>query len=129
MFLNRLLRDNLDPERVKEDVDLWTVLEAVQLKATFKSVGLDCDLWKGGSCRLSVGQQQLLCLARAALRPSPLLLLDEPSSALDAEAEQTLYHCLDSVFYDRTILLVAVSGLLLLYMHSQSALVNHSRNV
>ena len=69
---------------------------------------LDTELWKGGGCNLSVGQQQLLSLARAALRPSPILILDEPSSALDQESENTLHYCLDHLFHDRTILLVAV---------------------
>ena len=107
--MSYLPRDNLDPERTKDDADLWSVLETVHLKETFKSAGLDSDLWKSGSCRLSVGQQQLLSLARAALRSSKLLILDEPSSALDGESEQTLYHCLDTLFQDRTVLLVAVS--------------------
>ena len=69
---------------------------------------LDSEVWRG-TCNLSGGQQQLLSLARAALRSSPVLVLDEPSSALDQEAEQTLHSCLEHLFKDRTILLVAVS--------------------
>ena len=71
-------------------------------------VDLDSEVWRG-TCNLSGGQQQLLSLARAALRSSPVLVLDEPSSALDQEAEQTLHSCLEHLFKDRTILLVAVS--------------------
>ena len=69
---------------------------------------LDNEVWRG-SCNLSGGQQQLLSLARAALRPSPVLILDEPSSALDQEAENNLHRCLKTLFKDRTIVLVAVS--------------------
>lgn len=98
----------MDPEHEIIDEKLWAVLEAVHLKDIFRNAGLDGELYQGGSCSLSIGQQQLLSLARAALRPSPVLVLDEPSSALDAEAEQTLHHCLDNLFHDRTILLVAV---------------------
>lgn len=101
-------RDNLDPENKKTDEELWIALEAVNLKDTFRNTGLEGELFKGGSCSLSVGQQQLFSLARAILRPSPVLILDEPSSALDTEAEQTLHYCLDNLFQDRTILLVAV---------------------
>ena len=68
----------------------------------------DDNNWKG-SCNLSTGQQQLLSLARAALRSSPVLILDEPSSALDLEAENVLHDCLLKLFHGRTILLVAVS--------------------
>ncbi len=98
----------MDPEHQLRDEELWAALEAVHLKDTFRNTGLDGELFKAGSCSLSVGQQQLLSLARAALRRSPVLVLDEPSSALDAEAEQTLHHCLDHLFHDRTIILVAV---------------------
>lgn len=105
-----LYRDNLDPEHQISDEKLWAVLEAVNLKETFRSTGLDGKLFKGDRCSFSVGQQQLLCLARAALRPSPILVLDEPSSALDSEAEQILHDCLDHLFHDRTILIVAVKS-------------------
>lgn len=102
----------MDPENKIADEELWAALEAVNLKDTFRNTGLDGELFKGGSCSLSVGQQQLFSLARAALRPSPVLVLDEPSSALDTEAEQTLHHCLDNLFKDRTVILVAVRHLL-----------------
>jgi len=102
------LRDNLDPEHELPDQEIYQVLEAVHLKEVLGTTNLDTELWKGGGCSLSVGQQQLLSLARAALRPSPILILDEPSSALDQEAESVLHYCLDHLFRDRTILLVAV---------------------
>ena len=111
VYFCNFCRDNLDPEHQVADEELWAALEAVHLKETFRHSGLDGELLKSGSCSLSVGQQQLLSLARAALRPSPVLVLDEPSSALDAEAEQTLHHCLDNLFRDRTVLLVAVCSL------------------
>ena len=63
---------------------------------------------KSGGCTLSVGQQQMLSLARAALRPSPFLILDEPSSALDGDAEYTLHQCLDHFFRHRTVILISV---------------------
>ncbi|KZS02470.1 Sulfonylurea receptor 2B-like protein, partial [Daphnia magna] len=106
-FIRSSLRDNLDPEHQIPDVELWAALEAVHLKDSFRSIGLDGEMFKGGSCSLSVGQQQLFSLARASLRPSAILVLDEPSSALDVEAEQTLHHCLEHLFENRTILLVA----------------------
>jgi len=98
----------LDPEHELPDQEIYQVLEAVHLKEVLGTTNLDTELWKGGGCSLSVGQQQLLSLARAALRPSPILILDEPSSALDQEAESVLHYCLDHLFRDRTILLVAV---------------------
>jgi len=101
------LRDNLDPEHQLPDQEIYQVLEAVHLKEVLGATSLDTELWKGGGCNLSVGQQQLLSLARAALRPSPILILDEPSSALDQEAENILHYCLDHLFHNRTILLVA----------------------
>lgn len=86
---------------------------------------LDGELWKSGSCSLSVGQQQLLSLARAALRPSPVLILDEPSSALDTEAEQTLHHCLDHLFSSRTIILISVIFIQINYFIYLITLINY----
>jgi ATP-binding cassette subfamily B protein len=56
---------------------------------------------------LSVGQWQRLALARALVRPAPLLVLDEPSSALDPDAEHALFRDLRSVLDGRTALVIS----------------------
>jgi ATP-binding cassette subfamily B protein len=56
---------------------------------------------------LSVGQWQRLALARALVRPAPLLVLDEPSSALDPDAEHALFRDLREVLDGRTALVIS----------------------
>lgn len=68
--------------------------------------GLDTRLGAGGT-ELSGGQKQRLAIAQAFLRDTPILILDEASSALDSHAEQVIVQALDSLRKDRTTLLIA----------------------
>jgi subfamily B ATP-binding cassette protein MsbA len=57
--------------------------------------------------KISGGQRQRLSIARALLKNSPLLLLDEPTSSLDSESEALIYSALRSIMHERTTLVVA----------------------
>ncbi|MFN0262612.1 ABC transporter ATP-binding protein [Tepidamorphus sp. 3E244] len=57
--------------------------------------------------RLSGGQKQRISFARAMLRDAPILLLDEPTSSLDSEAESKLQFALDNMVDDRTVIMIA----------------------
>ncbi len=52
---------------------------------------------------ISAGQRQRIAIARAAIRKTPILILDEPTTGLDAEAENTVIDALDSVGRERTV--------------------------
>jgi subfamily B ATP-binding cassette protein MsbA len=56
---------------------------------------------------LSGGQRQRIAIARAVIRESPILILDEPSSGLDAESEQLVFEALDRLMKDRTSIVIA----------------------
>ena len=102
------IRNNLLVGRAdSSDADLWTALEKAQLDAHVRSLpkGLDTIIGEAGRT-LSVGQARRLCLARALLSEAPVLLLDEPTDALDRETEVAFFQVLATATADRTVILV-----------------------
>ena len=123
-LFNTTIRENVriaKPGATDEEVD--EAIRRSRLEEALKRLpqGLDTPVGEGG-LRLSGGERQRVSIARAFLKDAPILLLDEVTSALDAENEAVLTTTLEELSRGRTVVVIAHRLSTIMNAHSVAVL-------
>ena len=99
-------RLDADDARIRDVLQRVHALDFVERLQGEDGAGLDFQVGEGGE-RLSIGQRQLISLARAFLADPPIFIMDEATSSVDAETEAAIQDAVESILADRISIVIA----------------------
>ena len=100
------LRENIDPEKIFEDEKILSILKDVGLDDFMEGKNLDYLVENNGN-NISIGEKQLICIARALIKKSKIILMDEATANIDYKTETFLQSSINKELKDCTVITIA----------------------
>ena len=107
-LMNGTLRYNIDPIKAFSDKEIIQVMKKIGFDYIINqhNLGLDQNISENGS-KLSIGEKQLICITRAILRKSKIIVLDEATASIDYKTEEIIQKALNELLNDSTMICIA----------------------